>query len=232
LDLAGQGCRDGHRRRPDRIPADLVDRAPHPRGVAARLHRAHGQGLRDRDPDGRDVLGGLGVPCPTRPHRARPGTRPSRRRCSAGRARPTAPPASARHRVASRWRSAGSHPAPGAEAARARRPGWIRRRLWCRFLCQGSGNQMCTPASDASGSISRSTSTASCMTMRTLPSSLLAHELEQRTHAGRMHLDAQQVVVGQRGGDGRGGVAHAEADLQHARRTAAEHGVQVQRPGV
>jgi undecaprenyl-diphosphatase len=60
---------------------------------------------------------------------------------------------------------------PGASrlASSATSAGWIRRRLWCRFLCQGSGKNTCTPASEAGATICCSTSTASCCTMRRLP---------------------------------------------------------------
>ena len=39
-----------HRRRPDGVPADLVDRTLDRRGLASGLHGRAGQGLRDRDP--------------------------------------------------------------------------------------------------------------------------------------------------------------------------------------
>ena len=56
-DAVGQGRADGHRRRPDRVPADLEHRAPDPRRLAARLHRRQEQGLRHRDPERRDRRG-------------------------------------------------------------------------------------------------------------------------------------------------------------------------------
>ena len=55
LRTVDQGRRHGHRRGADRIPAGLEHRAPDPRRLAARLHRREGQGVRDRDPDRRDL---------------------------------------------------------------------------------------------------------------------------------------------------------------------------------
>ena len=52
----------------------------------------------------------------------------------------------------------------------------------------------------------------------------LADVLEQRAHARRVHLDAEEVVAGQRLRNRRCGVPHAEADLDHQRRGAAEGG--------
>ncbi len=48
--------------------------------------------------------------------------------------------------------------------------------------------------------------------------------LEQRADAGGEHLDAEEVDVRPRLRDRRGGLAHAEADLEHGRRAAAEDG--------
>ena len=55
--------------------------------------------------------------------------------------------------------------------------------------------------------------------------------LEQRADAGRVHFDADEVGAGQRLRDRRGRVAHAEADLEHLRRVAAERGGEVERCG-
>ena len=44
---------------------------------------------------------------------------------------------------------------------------------------------------------------------------LLADGLEQRAHAGFMHLAADEQRVGHQRRDVRRGVAHAEADLEH-----------------
>ena len=49
-----------------------------------------------------------------------------------------------------------------------------------------------------------------------------ADALQQRADAGLVHLDADEVVLRQRGGDRRGRIAHAEADLEHRRRVTAE----------
>ena len=61
IDADDQGGDHGRRRRPDRVPADLVHRASDPRGVAARLPAGAIRRLRDRDPDRRDVRGDLGI---------------------------------------------------------------------------------------------------------------------------------------------------------------------------
>ena len=76
-----------------------------------------------------------------------------------------------------------------------------------------------------------STSTASCAQMRMLAELLLADALEQRADAGLVHFAAQEVDLGHQRGDVRRGLAHAEADLQHGGRGAAEGGVEVQRLG-
>ena len=73
------------------------------------------------------------------------------------------------------------------------------------------------------------TSTASCAQMRMLGRPLLADALEQRADAGLVHLAAQEVLLGHQRGDVRRGLAHAEADLQHGGRLAAESGGEVQR---
>ena len=44
---------------------------------------------------------------------------------------------------------------------------------------------------------------------------LLAHELEQRAHAGRMHLAADEQRLWHEAGDVRRGLAHAKADFKH-----------------
>ena len=64
-------ARPRHRRGPDRIPADLVDRPPDRRRLAARLHRRAGEGVRDRHPGRRDPRRLLGVPRAARRGRSR-----------------------------------------------------------------------------------------------------------------------------------------------------------------
>ena len=62
---------------------------------------------------------------------------------------------------------------------------------------------------------------------------LLADALEQCTHAGFVHLAAEEIGLGQHGGDVRGGLAHAEADFEHGRSgAAAESRRQVERLGL
>lgn len=62
---------------------------------------------------------------------------------------------------------------------------------------------------------------------------LLADALEQRAHAGLMHLAAEEIGLGQHGCDVRRGLAHAEADLQHRGAGAAAEGLgQVDRLGL
>jgi hypothetical protein len=60
---------------------------------------------------------------------------------------------------------------------------------------------------------------------------VLADALEQRAHAGLVHLAAQEVVARARARDVGRGLAHAEADLQHQRRAAAERCGGVQQGG-
>ena len=74
-----------------------------------------------------------------------------------------------------------------------------------------------------------STSTASCWTMRILREAVLVDLLEQAAHAGRMHFEREIVVLGMRRGDRRGGLAHAETDLQDARRAPAENRLEIER---
>ena len=56
-----------------------------------------------------------------------------------------------------------------------------------------------------------------------------AHPLQQAADARRVHLDAEEVVVRPRLRDRGGRLAHAESDLEHARRTPAEHAIEVDR---
>ena len=58
---------------------------------------------------------------------------------------------------------------------------------------------------------------------------LLAAVLQQRAHAGFVHLAAQEVVMGPGQRDFGGGVAHAKPDFQHQRCGAAKGGGGVQR---
>jgi len=51
---------------------------------------------------------------------------------------------------------------------------------------------------------------------------LLADLLEQAAHTGRMHFDADEILLRHALGDVRGGVAHAEADFKDDRRAAPE----------
>ena len=51
-----------HRRGPDGVSADLVDRASDRRQFVAEFHGRKGPDVRDRDPNRRDVRGDLGVP--------------------------------------------------------------------------------------------------------------------------------------------------------------------------
>ena len=53
--LAARRAPARHRRGPHRVPADLLDRPPDRRRLAARLHRRTREGVRDRDPVGRDA---------------------------------------------------------------------------------------------------------------------------------------------------------------------------------
>ena len=53
--------------------------------------------------------------------------------------------------------------------------------------------------------------------------------LQQAADARRVHLDAEEIVVRPRLRDRRRRLAHAEADLEHARRAAAEHAIEVER---
>jgi undecaprenyl-diphosphatase len=60
---------------------------------------------------------------------------------------------------------------------------------------------------------------------------LLADQLEQRAHARLVHFDPEKIVGWPGAGDLRRGPAHAEADLQHARRTASENAFPVGQRG-
>ena len=51
--------------------------------------------------------------------------------------------------------------------------------------------------------------------------------IEQRTDTGLVHLDADEILLGRGGGHLQGGMAHAEADLEGARRAAPEHLIEV-----
>jgi hypothetical protein len=56
---------------------------------------------------------------------------------------------------------------------------------------------------------------------------MLGDQLAQAADAGRVHFDAEIVVLGMRGGDRRRGLAHAEADFQNPRRRSPEQGVEI-----
>ena len=58
------------------------------------------------------------------------------------------------------------------------------------------------------------TSTASCRMTRTLRQRQRVDLLQQRADAGRVHFDAEEVVLRMRLRDRRRGLAHAEADLE------------------
>ncbi len=58
-------------------------------------------------------------------------------------------------------------PGTRREAASAAKSGCTRRRLWWRFFGHGSGKNTLIAASEAAGTMSRSTSTASCLITRT-----------------------------------------------------------------
>jgi len=60
---------------------------------------------------------------------------------------------------------------------------------------------------------------------------LLAHQLQQSADARLMHFDAEEIVVGTMRGDFSRRRAHAETDLQNARRASAEHRVPIRLPG-
>jgi hypothetical protein len=62
--------------------------------------------------------------------------------------------------------------------------------------------------------MSRSTSTASCWTMRRLSQVHLGDQLAQAADARRMHFDAEIVVFRMRGGNRRRSLAHAETDFE------------------
>src|SRR5712691_4764195 len=59
----------------------------------------------------------------------------------------------------------------------------------------------------------------------------LGDALQQTSHAGGMHFDAEIIVLGMLLRDCRGGLAHAEADLENLGRRAAEHAVQIKGDG-
>ena len=64
--------------------------------------------------------------------------------------------------------------------------------------------------------------------MRTLASPSSPMRRQQGAHPGLVHLDAEEAGVRLLGGDPRGGVAHAEPDLEHDRRTSAEGLLQIE----
>jgi hypothetical protein len=57
----------------------------------------------------------------------------------------------------------------------------------------------------------------------------VAISLSRLPTPGRVHLDAEVVVLRMLRGDQRGGFAHAAADFEDAVRAAAEHGIEVER---
>ena len=58
----------------------------------------------------------------------------------------------------------------------------------------------------------------------------LLHQLQQRAHARRVHIDGDEIHVRCRRGNFGRRIPHAKADLQHHGGTAAEHLRIVQRP--
>ena len=78
------------------------------------------------------------------------------------------------------------------------------------------------PASEPSGIICSSTSTASCRMRRRLVSPSCVDLLQQAADAGAVHFDGDEVGLRIRLRDRRGGLAHAGADLEHHGRGAAE----------
>jgi hypothetical protein len=105
----------------------------------------------------------------------------------------------------------------------------MRRRLWWRFLCHGSGKE------DVDGGERRRRDHRLEHLDRVVLDDahvlepVLGDALQERADAGRMDLDADEVDVRARGGDRRGGAAHAEADLDGERRDAAEDPREVDR---
>ncbi len=95
------------------------------------------------------------------------------------------------------------------------------------LLVPGVGEEHVHPGQRAGAIICCSTCTASCRTMRRLSSRCSPIRLQQGADAGLVHLDADEVGAGRAAAICGGGVAHAEADLQHAGRLPAEHA----RPG-
>jgi len=57
----------------------------------------------------------------------------------------------------------------------------------------------------------------------------LGDTLQQAAYAGSVHLHADEIGVGPRLRNRRGGLAHAESDLQHPRRVTTEQRVEIGR---
>ena len=74
-----------------------------------------------------------------------------------------------------------------------------------------------------------STSTASCCTMRMLARSCSPMRLSSAPTPGSCTSQHEEILLGHQRGDVRRGLAHAEADLQHRGRLAAEGRGEVQR---
>ena len=106
------------------------------------------------------------------------------------------------------------HP-PGArrEAARAANDGVTRRRLWCFFLCHGSGKNVHSSASSPGPSGAPSTTPRRREQNRTLVAPALGHPPQRVGDAGPPDLEGQHVV--RRPGRRQGGrrLADARADL-------------------
>src|SRR6266545_5598402 len=56
-----------------------------------------------------------------------------------------------------------------------------------------------------------------------------ADALQQAPYAGRMNVDGDEIDVAMRVRNGRGRLAHAEADFEHAGRAASEHARKIER---
>ena len=105
--------------------------------------------------------------------------------------------------------------------------GWIRRRLWWRFLGHGSGNRCARRPANRGDHVAHHFHRVVLDDAQVLDAGIL-DPAQQRTHARVEHLHAQEVVARTRQRDLLGGLAHAETDLQHRRRLAAERGGRVQ----
>ncbi|MEI2762292.1 MAG: hypothetical protein V9E95_08640 [Methanothrix soehngenii] len=86
------------------------------------------------------------------------------------------------------------------------------------------------PASEATGIIAATTSGV-VTDHAHVGQSLRGDLLQQAAHAWRVDLDAEEIVVRPRGGDGGGGLAHAAADFEDERREAAVGAGEIERRG-